>query len=64
MGNTKNFEADVFRARIYSSTLMKDQLDTKLHGPEGTCLDTARDIGERLLQHDSIKANLKWKYEA
>lgn len=63
VGNIEDFKADVFRARIYSSTLMKDQLDTMLHGPEGTCLDTARAIGERLLLHDSIKANLKWKLD-
>lgn len=63
VGNIKDFKADVFRAKIYSSTLMKDQLDTMLHGPKGTCLDTARAIGERLLQHDSIKANLKWKLD-
>ena len=59
VGNLSDFEADISRARVFSSTLMKDQLDTLLHGPEGTCLDTARVIGERLLKHDSIKSNLK-----
>ena len=46
-----------------STTIMKDQLDTMLHGPEGTSLDTAQAIGERLLQHDFIKANLKWQLD-
>ena len=59
LGNLSDFEADISRTRIYSSTVMIDQLDTMLNGPKGICFDTARAIGERLLEHDSVKANLK-----
>ena len=57
-GNLCDWRADICRARIYSMSLMKDQLDSLLGGPKDVRLDTARIIGERLLRHDSVKANL------
>lgn len=58
VGNLSPWRADMCRARIYSMSLMKDQLDSLLGGPKDVRLDSARAIGERLLNHDSIKANL------
>ena len=40
VGNLSEVRADVERARIYSMTQAKSQLDSLLHGPEGTCLDS------------------------
>lgn len=60
-GNLCDWRADICRARIYSMSLMKDQLDSLLGGPKDVRLDTARALGERLLSHDSIKANLVLK---
>ena len=61
VGNLSPWRADMCRARIYSMSLMKDQLDSLLGGPKDVRLDSARAIGERLLSHDSIKANLVLK---
>lgn len=61
VGNLSPWQADMCRARIYSMSLMKDQLDSLLGGPTDVRLDSARVIGERLLIHDSIKANLVLK---
>ena len=59
VGNLSEVWADVNRARIYSQSQMKEQLDSMLGGPEGVRLDTARVIAERLLKHDSLKTNPK-----
>lgn len=59
VGAMTTWRADVFRTRIYSSTQMYDQMDSLLGGPKGVRLDSARAVGERLLTHDSIKANQK-----
>ena len=63
VGNLSYWQADVFRARIYSYTLMPGQVDSLLGGSEGMRLDTAQAIGERLLCHDSIRADLKWQQD-
>ena len=59
VGNLSEVRADVNRARIYSQSQMKEQLDSLLGGPRDVRLDTARAIAERLLQHDSLKTNPK-----
>ena len=59
VGNISEVWADVNRARIYSQSQMKEQLDSLLGGPQGVRLDTARAIAERLLKHDSLKTNHK-----
>ena len=59
VGNLSQWQADVCKARIYSMSLMKEQLDSLIGGPEDIRLDTAQAIGERLLSHDSVRANLK-----
>lgn len=59
VGNISPWFADLMRTKIYSSSLMHDQLDSLLGGPSGVRLDSARLIGERLLNHDSVKVNLK-----
>ena len=59
VGNLSEVWADVNRARIYSQSLMKEQLDSLLGGIGGVRLDTARAIAERLLLHDSLKTNPK-----
>lgn len=61
VGNLCQWRADICRTRIYSMSLMKDQLDSLLGGPKDIRLDSARTIGERLLSHDSVKANLNLK---
>lgn len=61
VGNLCGVSADICRARIYSSTLVRDQLDSLLHKPKGTSLEMAQTIGERLLSNDSVEADLKWK---
>ena len=58
VGNMSQVWADGLRARIYSWTLMGQTVDSLLHGPEGVRFDSARVIGERLLTHDSLKANI------
>ena len=58
VGNISPVWADGLRARIYSWTLMGQTVDSLLHGPEGVRFDSARVIGERLLKHDSLKANI------
>ena len=58
VGNMSRVWADGIRARIYSWTLMGQTVDSLLHGPEGMRFDSARVIGERLLQHDSLKTNI------
>jgi len=63
VGNLRQWRADLCRARIYSSTLMTDQLDSLLGGPNDVRLDSAQTIGERLLSHDSIKVDLKRQRE-
>lgn len=63
VGNVSDWQADLCRARIYSSTLSKTQIDSLLGGARDISLDTARSIGERLLSHDSIKADLKRQQE-
>ena len=42
---------------------MGAQLDSLLGGPEDIRYDTAQAIGERLLSHDSIRADLKWQQD-
>lgn len=59
VGNMSEWRADLNRARIYSSTQMNDQMDSLLGGPKGVRFDSARAVGERLLRHDSVQANLK-----
>lgn len=59
VGNMSEFRAEMLRARIYSSSLMREQLDSLLGGPEGVRLDSARAIGERILKHDSLKVDPK-----
>ena len=63
VGNLSEVRADLNRARIYSQSRMKEQLDSLLGGQEGASLDTARTIGERLLQHDSLKKNPKLRQD-
>lgn len=63
MGNLRQWEADMCRARIYSFTQMQDRLDSLLGGQKDIRLDSAQAIGELLLSHDSIKANLKSQQE-
>ena len=58
VGNISPVWADGLRARIYSWTLMGQTVDSLFHGPEGVRFDSARVIGERLLAHDSLKANI------
>ena len=57
--NLNDVRADIARARIYSSSQRKDELDSMLGGPAGIRFDTARAIGERVLRHDSVKVDLK-----
>ena len=59
VGNLSEVWGDVNRARIYSQSQMKEQLDSLLGGPKDVRLDTARVIAERLLKHDSLKTNPK-----
>jgi len=63
VGNISEVRADVERARIYSMTQAKSRLDSLLHGPEGTCLDSGRVVGERLLAHDSLKHDLNLRQQ-
>lgn len=63
VGNLSAWHAQICKARIYSSTLMTEQLDSMLGGLEGIRLDSARAIGERLLRHDTILADLEKQQE-
>lgn len=63
VGNLDEVQADICRARIYSQTRMFSQVDSLLNGPEGTSLDKAQEIGELLLQNDSVKQNIKLRYD-
>ena len=63
VGNLSEVRADVERARIYSMTQVKAQMDSLLHGPKGTSLDSGRIIGERLLAHDSLKQDLNLRQQ-
>ena len=63
VGNLSEVWGDVNRARIYSQSQMAEQLDSLLGGPRGVRLDTARAIAERLLLHDSLKANPKLRQD-
>lgn len=58
VGNLSELQADIYRAKIYSMTLMFEQVDMILGGPEGIRLDSARAIGERLLRNESVKSDL------
>ena len=58
VGNMSEFRAEMYRARIYSFSLMNGQVDSLLGGPQGIRYDSTRAICERLLCHDSVKANL------
>ncbi|MBQ9186247.1 MAG: AraC family transcriptional regulator [Prevotella sp.] len=58
VGNLTEVWGDLNRARIYSQTHMEEQLDSAFGWTDKQRLDTARAIGERLLQHDSAKASL------
>lgn len=53
VGNLGEMEADRNRAYIYSQTLMGEQLDSVMGWTNGERLDTAKAIGERLLQQSS-----------
>lgn len=59
VGNMSEVQAEQCRARIYSHTQMYDQVDSLLGGPKDIRLDSAQAIGERLLNNDTIKADLK-----
>lgn len=58
VGNISEPQASLCRARIYSMSLMHEQVDSLLGGPTDVRLDSAQAIGERLLRHDSVKNNL------
>lgn len=59
VGNINEWQANVFRTRIYSSTQMYDQMDSLLGGTKDIRYDSARIVGERLLNDDSVKVNPK-----
>lgn len=63
VGNLSKVRAEVERARIYSMTQVKPRLDSLLHGPAGTSLESGRVIGERLLEHDSLKHDLNLRQQ-
>ena len=58
VGNISEPQASLCRARIYSMSLMHEQVDSLLGGPADVRLDSAQAIGERLLHHDSVRNNL------
>ena len=58
VGHVSRVQADQCRARIYSYSQVPAQIDSLLGGPEGVRLDSAQVLSERLLQHDSIRADL------
>lgn len=59
VGNISDVQGEQCRARIYSMSLMHEQLDSLLGGKTDVRLDSAQAICERLLSHDSIKSDLK-----
>lgn len=59
LGNMSHVRANLLKARIYSYSQMPDQIDSLLGGQKSVRYDSARVLGERLLNHDSVKANLK-----
>lgn len=59
VGNLSEWQAQLCKARILSSTQMFDQADSLLGGPKDVRLDSARAIGERMLSHDSVKADTR-----
>ena len=63
VGNLSEMQAEICRARILSSTLMKEHIDSMLGGRTFIALDSAQHIGERMLRHDSVKSNLKRQKE-
>ena len=63
VGNLSEVRADLLRSRIFSWSIMGQTIDSLLHGPEGVRYDSARVIGERLLTHDSIRANLSMQQD-
>ena len=58
VGNMSEVRANLVRSRIYSYSQMPDQVDSLLGGTKDIRYDSAKAIGERLLCHDSIKANM------
>lgn len=62
-GSISAWRADIYRMRIYSSTLMHEQMDSLLGGAKDAGYDSARAIGERMLSHDSVQASLKWQLD-
>ena len=58
VGNMSEVRANIVRSRIYSYSQMPDQVDSLLGGTKDIRYDSAKAIGERLLCHDSIKANM------
>ena len=57
VGNLNEMKADLNRATIYSQTLEGRKLEAMKGWTDGARLDSARNIGERLLQYDSVKVN-------
>ena len=58
VGDMSHWWGEMLRARIYSSTLAPERLDSIMHWREGARLDSAKAIGERLLEDDSVRADL------
>ena len=58
VGNLSEVRGDIMKARIYCWSVMGTAVDSLLHGPEGVRFDSARAVGERLLTHDAIRADL------
>ena len=64
VGNLSKMQGDMLRASVYSNTVAGARLDSFLQKQawprveEGIRFDSARVIGERLLAHDSIHADL------
>ena len=58
VGNMSEVRANIVRSRIYSYCQMPNQVDSLLGGTKDIRFDSAKAIGERLLCHDSIKANM------
>ena len=59
VGNLREWEAEVSRARVYSMTQSKEEINAMVGSTTDICLDSARAIGERLLNNDSLKADLE-----
>ena len=58
VGDMSLWRGKMLRARIYSSTLAPERLDSIMHWREGARLDSAKAIGERLLEDDSVRTDL------